>query len=99
MNAVVSAQVDAVYFPQVEVVGDVANSIWRLTQALSRRRIGTSGVSTRSASTCWRTWPVTRTTRDNAYGMIKWKQAGGRQFPSPDPLKRLRPLCGHRSAT
>jgi acetolactate synthase-1/2/3 large subunit len=31
----VSAQVDAVYFPQVEVVGDVAHSVWRLTQALS----------------------------------------------------------------
>ena len=31
----VSAQVDAVYFPQVEVVGDVANSIWQLKQALS----------------------------------------------------------------
>ncbi len=58
----VSAQVDAVYFPQVEVVGDVANSIWQLKQALSpqaqgavrrrrvRRRIGTSVVSTRSAA-------------------------------------------------
>jgi acetolactate synthase-1/2/3 large subunit len=31
----VSAEVDAVYFPQVEVVGDVAHSIWRLGEALS----------------------------------------------------------------
>jgi acetolactate synthase I/II/III large subunit len=29
-----SAEVDTVYFPQIEVVGDVANSIWRLRQAL-----------------------------------------------------------------
>jgi acetolactate synthase I/II/III large subunit len=29
-----SAQVDAVYFPQIEVVGDVAHSVWRLQQAL-----------------------------------------------------------------
>ena len=31
----VSAQVDAVYFPQIEVVGDVAHSVWRLMGALS----------------------------------------------------------------
>ncbi|MCC5868983.1 MAG: acetolactate synthase large subunit [Gammaproteobacteria bacterium] len=30
-----SAEVDTVYFPQIEVVGDVAHSVWRLTQALS----------------------------------------------------------------
>ncbi len=30
----VSASVDAVYFPQIEVVGDVANSVWRLAEAL-----------------------------------------------------------------
>ena len=29
-----SAQVDAVYFPQIEVVGDVAHSIWRLAGSL-----------------------------------------------------------------
>ncbi len=29
-----SAEVDTVYFPQVEVVGDMANSIWRLKQRL-----------------------------------------------------------------
>ena len=29
-----SASVDPVYFPQVEVVGDIANSIWRLMEAL-----------------------------------------------------------------
>ena len=29
-----SAEVDPVYFPQVEVVGDVANSVWRLTEAI-----------------------------------------------------------------
>ncbi|MDQ3618044.1 MAG: acetolactate synthase large subunit [Pseudomonadota bacterium] len=29
-----SAQVDAVYFPQVEVVGDIANAVWQLGQAL-----------------------------------------------------------------
>lgn len=29
-----SAKVDAVYFPQVEVVGDIANSIWRFSEQL-----------------------------------------------------------------
>ena len=29
-----SAAVDPVYFPQVEVVGDIANSIWRLMESL-----------------------------------------------------------------
>lgn len=29
-----SAQVDTVYFPQVELVGDIANSVWRLKQRL-----------------------------------------------------------------
>jgi acetolactate synthase-1/2/3 large subunit len=30
-----SAEVDTVYFPQIEVVGDVANSIWQLKQTVS----------------------------------------------------------------
>lgn len=30
-----SAKVDPVYFPQIEVVGDIANSIWRLDQAVT----------------------------------------------------------------
>lgn len=29
-----SAEVDAVYFPQIEVVGDIANAIWQLGQSL-----------------------------------------------------------------
>lgn len=29
-----SAEVDAVYFPQIEVVGDIANAVWRLADAL-----------------------------------------------------------------
>lgn len=29
------AEVDTVYFPQIEVVGDVANSVWQLGQALT----------------------------------------------------------------
>ena len=29
-----SAEVDPVYFPQVEVIGDIANSIWRIGEAL-----------------------------------------------------------------
>jgi acetolactate synthase-1/2/3 large subunit len=29
-----SAEVDTVYFPQIEVIGDMANSIWRLKQRL-----------------------------------------------------------------
>jgi len=32
-----SAEVDTVYFPQIEVVGDMANSIWRLKQRLERQ--------------------------------------------------------------
>ena len=30
-----SAKVDPVYFPQVEVVGDIANSIWRINEAVT----------------------------------------------------------------
>ena len=30
-----SAEVDPVYFPQVEVIGDIANSIWRMGEALT----------------------------------------------------------------
>ena len=30
-----SAQVDPVYFPQAEVVGDIANSLWQITEALT----------------------------------------------------------------
>ncbi len=32
-----TAAVDAVYFPQVEVVGDIANSIWQITEGLRRQ--------------------------------------------------------------
>ena len=32
-----SAAVDAVYFPQVEVVGDIANSVWRITEKLDKQ--------------------------------------------------------------
>src|SRR4051812_16838853 len=30
-----SAEVDAVYHPQIEVVGDIANAIWRITESLT----------------------------------------------------------------
>jgi acetolactate synthase-1/2/3 large subunit len=30
-----SAEVDSVYFPQIEVVGDIANSIWRIKEAMT----------------------------------------------------------------
>ncbi len=30
-----SAEVDSVYFPQLQVVGDIANSIWRIKEALA----------------------------------------------------------------
>ncbi len=32
-----SAEVDTVYFPQIEVVGDIANSIWRMKQRLEKQ--------------------------------------------------------------
>jgi acetolactate synthase-1/2/3 large subunit len=32
-----SAEVDTVYFPQIEVVGDIANSIWRLADLVKAR--------------------------------------------------------------
>jgi len=32
-----SAEVDPVYFPQVEVVGDIANSIWQIGEAIKRQ--------------------------------------------------------------
>src|SRR5579863_3374519 len=31
------AEVDTVYFPQVEVIGDIANSIWRLCQSIDKQ--------------------------------------------------------------
>ena len=30
-----SAEVDPVYFPQVEVVGDIANAVWRITEGIT----------------------------------------------------------------
>lgn len=33
----VSAQVDPVYFPQVEVIGDVANAVWQIQKRLERQ--------------------------------------------------------------
>lgn len=32
-----SAEVDTVYFPQIEVVGDIANSVWRLKETVTRQ--------------------------------------------------------------
>ena len=32
-----SAEVDSVYFPQLEVIGDIANSIWRIKEALTQQ--------------------------------------------------------------
>lgn len=32
-----SAEVDSVYFPQIEVVGDIANTIWRLGEEIRRQ--------------------------------------------------------------
>ena len=32
-----TAEVDTVYFPQIEVVGDIANTIWRFNQTLQRQ--------------------------------------------------------------
>jgi acetolactate synthase-1/2/3 large subunit len=34
-----SAEVDPVYFPQVEVVGDIANSIWRMGEAMPEKLV------------------------------------------------------------
>lgn len=33
-----SATVDEIYFPQIEVVGDIANSVWRLAKAISPKK-------------------------------------------------------------
>lgn len=33
----IGAEVDPVYFPQIEVIGDIANSVWRLKQRLERQ--------------------------------------------------------------
>jgi acetolactate synthase-1/2/3 large subunit len=32
-----SAKVDTVYFPQVEVIGDIANSVWKIKQRLEKQ--------------------------------------------------------------
>ncbi len=34
----ISAEVDTVYFPQIEVTGDVANSIWRMKEAITPQK-------------------------------------------------------------
>jgi acetolactate synthase-1/2/3 large subunit len=34
----ISAEVDTVYFPQIEVTGDVANAIWRLKEAITPQK-------------------------------------------------------------
>ena len=33
-----SAEVDTVYFPQVEVLGDIANSVWRMKQRMEKQQ-------------------------------------------------------------
>ena len=33
----ITAEVDTVYFPQIEVVGDIANTVWRLKQRLEKQ--------------------------------------------------------------
>jgi acetolactate synthase-1/2/3 large subunit len=33
-----SASVDPVYFPQIEVVGDIANSIWQINESLNKQK-------------------------------------------------------------
>ena len=33
-----SAEVDTVYFPQIEVIGDIANAIWRLKQSIEPQK-------------------------------------------------------------
>ena len=33
-----SAEVDPVYFPQTEVIGDIANAVWQIKNGLSRRK-------------------------------------------------------------
>ena len=43
------ADVDPVYFPQIEVVGDIAHSVWRLGMSFGRRRPGIFPASTASA--------------------------------------------------
>ncbi|TGP16205.1 acetolactate synthase large subunit, partial [Mesorhizobium sp. M1D.F.Ca.ET.231.01.1.1] len=32
------AEVDTVYFPQIEVVGDIANAVWQLKESLKERQ-------------------------------------------------------------
>ena len=32
-----SAEVDPVYFPQIEVIGDIANAVWQINQAITRQ--------------------------------------------------------------
>ena len=32
-----SAEVDPVYFPQIEVIGDIANAVWQLKEAITRQ--------------------------------------------------------------
>jgi acetolactate synthase-1/2/3 large subunit len=53
-----TAEVDTVYFPQIEVVGDIANSVWRIKQSVwSRSRTGISAYFDNvRASISMRTW-------------------------------------------
>jgi len=34
--------VDPVYFPQIEVIGDIANAVWQVKEHILRSRPGTS---------------------------------------------------------
>ncbi|MEY2883435.1 MAG: hypothetical protein RL490_1159 [Pseudomonadota bacterium] len=33
-----SAEVDPVYFPQIEVIGDIANAVWQMTETITRQK-------------------------------------------------------------
>ena len=40
-----SAEVDPVYFPQLEVIGDIANAIWQIKNGLSEHKDASTGIS------------------------------------------------------
>ena len=140
-----SAEVDPVYFPQIEVIGDTGNSLWQIYRTiepqshwsfeyflrvkewadaklaagddddrfpvLPQRLVAVCGaggfmMNSQELETAVRLGRnlVTLVLRDNAYGMIKWKQADmglpefGLDYGNPDFVRYAESYgaAGHR---
>ena len=93
-----SASVDPVYFPELEVIGDIGNSIWQII-------CGDGGfmMNSQELETAVRLGMdlVILVLQDNAYGMIKWKQESmglpdfGLDYGNPDFVRYAESYGAH----